>query len=392
MAIHVISRKKKALLTLIDFIIHLAFIVYRFISLQRFFKPRKKSSGIIKRILILNTGFMGDSILNIPLIKAVRKQYEQAEIVMLVKPKFIGLWKDFKHVDTLMMYDAPWVRYGQPVRFSDAVTCLKLRRLLRSMEFDLALDSRADLRNNMLLLHGSGAHRRVGFGSTGGEYFLTDVVPWHHRHELDNSRALADYLGCRIEDEEAVPKLDVSEENVVRARHLLEHHDITGKLIVLCPFAGYPNKEWPLDRFARLTERLAREYAAKIMIIGGGGDIAGSQRLETMVTNKNTCINLTGMMKIEQITALLSISDMVVGCDSGLLHLAAAVGCKTAVLMGPTDPARWRPRGPEEKNVVIHRAVPCAPCGLLNQCAYNRRCLRTITVDAVMKTINPLIS
>lgn len=368
----VINRKKAVGIAIIDFFVAILYWIYYLLTLRFILRKKGKS---INNILIVNSGYLGDSILNIPMIKAIRAKYKDSKITMLVNPKFLDLWNNFKEVDQILTYDFPWIRYGYKIKLSDIKNYLKFIKKLKNLNFDMVIDSRGDIRNNFLILHASKAWKRVGFGITGGSYFLTDVVKWGYQHEVDNSLEIAKYLGCNIK--ENIPKLDVSKKDMTYINQLLKKNKITGKKIVIAPGAGYPTKEWPLENWTKLINELTKKY--KIILAGSPKD--------TKYEKLPNDINLIGKLKLTQSAALMKSSNLLISPDSGSAHLAAAVGTKTITLIGPTDPIRWRPYGPKNKHILVKSKVKCSPCGLLFRCKYNIKCMKEIKVEDVLKEV-----
>lgn len=334
----------------------------------------------IKKILIVNSGYIGDSVLNSVLLHNMRRCYKNAEIHMLVNPKFADLWKK---VDKLVFYDAPWIRYGHVLGVRDIFDYFRFSKKLRKEKYGLVVDTRGDFRNNYLLLYRSGAKQRVGFGYTGGSYLLTEDVGFlEGQHEVEKCFSVLEKLGCKIVDK--YPILNLDKKDVLEARKILK-----GLNIAVNPFAGYPTKEWGVDKFSDLVNKLFDKYGKKIVLIGGPKDIDKGKELVKMV-GKDKVLNLIGKMKLDKTAALLSECDILIGCDSGPMHIAAAVGCDTIALFGPTDEKRWRPYG-KGKHVVVKKDIDCSPCGLLNKCKFGKKCMDMIEVKDVMKEVGDVL-
>lgn len=382
--VKVINKNRGMFILILDFLIIILFRIYHILTFR--WIP-KKSNKEIKNILIINSGYLGDSILNIPLIKAVREKYKKASITMLVNPKFLDLWKGFKEADNIIMYDAPWLRYG--MKISDWIEYLKTYpkfiKNIRKQKFDMAIDSRGDFRNNLLLLYNSGAKRRVGFGITGGSYFLTDKVRWKYQHEVKNSLEIAKHLKCKLK--EKIPRLDVRKKDAEFIKELLKKYKIrpSEKKIIIAPGAGYSLKEWPIEKWIALVNKIVKKHKARIFLTGSPKDKKYSRIMDFV--NKNNTINLIGKIKLGQSIALIKSSDLLISPDSGSGHIAAAVGTKTITLIGPTDPNRWMPYGEKNNHLLVKSKEKCSPCGLLYKCKYKKICMKKIYPKDVMKKI-----
>ncbi|MCK4521242.1 MAG: glycosyltransferase family 9 protein [Nanoarchaeota archaeon] len=384
--VKVINKKKAIIIFLINMVLMILFRLYQLITFQWLRIDRNIK---IKKILIINSGYIGDSILSIPLINNLRNCCKDAKISLVINPKFIDLWKNNKNIDNIILYDAPWIRYKKGFNIKDILTYLKFIKKIRKQRFDLAIDTRGDFRNNLLFLYLSGAKQRIGFGYTGGSYFLTKNVKYKQGiHEVEKNLSLLKAINCPIK--ETIPELDVKKQDITKIKRILAKNKIN-KRIVINPFAGYPSKEWPLEKFAELIDNLIKKYKTKIIIIGGSNDIQKSESLLQKIQNKDKIINLTGKLKLMQTAALLSLSDLLIGVDSGPMHMASAVGCKTITLIGPTDYRRWGPYGDKKEHIIIKRNVKCWPCGLLYKCDYDKKCMLSITVEDVLEKVRGLL-
>jgi ADP-heptose:LPS heptosyltransferase len=146
-------------------------------------------------------------------------------------------------------------------------------------------------------------------------------------------------------------------------RRLVEDLDWLGDqpLIIIHP-GGASNpletnvqKQWPSERFVRLGNYLAREYNARIVLVGAEAD----KELVTAVSGmmSNPSVNLAGQLSLGEIGALCEVADLYVGNDTGPTHVAAAVGCPTLAIFGPSDPATSKPYGTKGKVVALWKEV-----------------------------------
>ena len=370
-----INNKRTIILALIDLVLRFLYYVYNALSFRWIYKKNKYS---IKKILIINSGYLGDSILNIPMIKSIKKKYKKAKITLLINPKFLDIWKDFKGVDEVITYDFPWIRYKYGLKIKDLIDYWRFIKKIRNKRFDMALDSRGDLRNNWLILYNSRAWKRIGFGLTGGSYFLTDKVKWKYQHEVKNSLEIAKYLKCDIE--EKTPKLEIKD------RYQLPK----GQNIVIAPGAGYPTKEWSIEKWSGLINALTNQENINIFLTGSPND-SKYEKIVKLIKNKKKITNLIGKITLSKTTSLIKQADLLISPDSGSMHIAAAVGTKTITLVGPTDPIRWRAYGLKENHIIIKKKINCSPCGQFYNCKYNKKCMSLIRIEDVIKMVNELI-
>jgi heptosyltransferase-2 len=183
---------------------------------------------------------------------------------------------------------------------------------------------------------------------------------------------------------EAVPdaSLQISETRKTDAADFLRSSGVreVEPVVALCP--GSINsraKRWPAEDYASLADRLIDSRHQVLLI--GSADEADVTR-EVTKRMRNDPVVLTGKTSLEQITAVLSLVDLVVTNDTGPAHLAAALGRPTLVIFGPTNPLTTRPFAPEAE--VLRHPPDCAPC-MLRDCPIDHRCMTAITVDEVFE-------
>jgi ADP-heptose:LPS heptosyltransferase len=152
-------------------------------------------------------------------------------------------------------------------------------------------------------------------------------------------------------------------------------------VVAIHPGSGSPAKNWPAERFAALATQLQRERRARIVLLSGPADeIAGAsmRRVQDAILLQEPPLAL--------LAAILSRCRLYVGNDSGVSHLAAAVGVPTVAIFGPTDPEVWAPRGPAVR--IVREAAPCAPCAPSQRQAWQECvCLEAVSVQMVMDAI-----
>ena len=232
------------------------------------------------------------------------------------------------------------------------------------------------------------APRRIGFAAGGRGSLLTDAIPMPtpREHQVDESARLVEPLG--VEVGERVPRLASPAEGSperVTVRRLLAEAGAAGNGDVVIGIhlgAAYgPSKLWPTERIAELCRTLAARGDIPVLIGAADGlDAAGR------LTRETPARSLVGRDSPELLTALLSEIDAVVCGDTGVAHLAAAVGTPAVVLFGPTDPRLSAPRG--RVRVMTH-PVACAPC-YYRTCPIEHPCLRGIAAGDVAEGLSAL--
>jgi len=156
-----------------------------------------------------------------------------------------------------------------------------------------------------------------------------------------------------------------------------------GKILVLCPGAEYgPAKRWPVEHFAALA-REAHASGWRVWLMGSDKDSAVAEQIDTLADG--VCRNLAGQTSLAEAVDLMSLADVVVSNDSGLMHVAAALDKKVIALYGSSDPGFTPPL--HAQAVILHQPIACAPC-FERECPLGHmRCLRDISPERVFAAL-----
>jgi ADP-heptose:LPS heptosyltransferase len=164
-------------------------------------------------------------------------------------------------------------------------------------------------------------------------------------------------------------------------------------LVAIHPGSGAPIKSWPVPRWAAVIQTLRARHDAEIVLTGGLGERDLVRQIADLV--EPGPLTLAGETTLDQLAALFAACDLVLGGDSGPLHLAAAVGTPTVRLYGPTDVREFGPWPQNGPHVALAAGLPCQPCrNLLDPpCGATElpACLRAITPEIVAAAIRELI-
>jgi ADP-heptose:LPS heptosyltransferase len=343
---------------------------------------RRTSHGAPKRILLLRIERIGDLLMALDAIADVAAAAPGAEIDLVVGSWNASLARAIRGVHRIETLDARWLaRDGEGL---DLPQLLRRASKWRERQYDLAINFEPDLRTQLLLAT-SGAARLVGFASGGGGPLLDVALAFNPRDRTgDNARRL---VAAALEVPSAAhsARLEIPPAARERARELL--HGSSLPLIGVHVSGGREIKQWPVDRFAELSARLARERGATIVLTGSPVDAAlvhlARQRLRSLRT-----VDVSGALDLVTLAAVLERLDLFVTGDTGPMHLAAAVGTPVVAVFGPSDPNRYAPRG--ERHRVVRVDLPCSPCNRIrrppSRCAgHTPDCLASIDVDRVFE-------
>jgi lipopolysaccharide heptosyltransferase II len=266
----------------------------------------------------------------------------------------------------------------------------RLIRLIREEKYDAVLDLQGLFRSGVIS-YLSGARLRVGFANAREWaplfYNRKISVPTVQMHAIDRYLLFLDQLG--LSKEAFDYGLCMEEGAKVAVAKLLLQQGISGDgaLIILNPNARWETKKWLPERFAALAGRLVNELDSQVVIIGTPSERKEAEGITALTGGR--IINLAGATGLLELGALLERADLMITCDSGPMHLAAAVGTRVLALFGPTDPARTGPYGQGHR--VITKGIDCSPC-LKRTCSKERlECMEAISVGEVFEEVRRIL-
>jgi heptosyltransferase-2 len=337
----------------------------------------------IDRILIRSTNWVGDAILTTPAIRAVRKNFPDAEVSILAKPWVAPVFYNNPDIDHLLVYDSEGRHKGLAGK-------VRVSRSLRKGRFDLAVL----LQNAFeaaLLAYLAGIPRRLGYKTDGRHLLLTHGVGVEPKlrevHETEYYLGILEGAGLGRAGLELTLRVSNEERNEADV-FLSKHRVDSGELLVgVSPGATYgPAKRWFPDRFAALCDRLQESYGVSIVILGGPGDAAvGDQVSRSM---KNPPVNLCGKTTLRQAISVINKCHLFITNDSGLMHVAAALDIPLVAIFGSTNPVTTGPGG--TKSHIVRVPMDCSPC-LKPHCPQDHRCMKEITVDKVYEVARAVL-
>lgn len=342
------------------------------------------------KILIRATNWVGDAIMALPALRAVRSRFPEAEIAIVARPYVADIYCDQQICNHLIAYDPNGAHAG----FSGRE---RLAAELRALKFDVAL-----LLQNAFdaawLAWRAQIPERIGYARDRRSLLLTKPVPVPKSGEIPaHERFYYLELLRRVGWIESLPEADfitltVPEEKRRNAENFLSHAGARTGVLRIATGAGasYGSaKCWPPSRFAELANRLQSQTDADVILFGPATEAAVSNAIAAEM--RRPPIDLTGKTAIAELPALLSQCHLFLGNDSGAMHVAAAVGLPVVAVFGPTDPHGTAPVTPR-CNIVQEKPY-CSPC-FLRRCPTDHRCMTKITpemVEAAAKTWLPKI-
>jgi heptosyltransferase-2 len=335
------------------------------------------------KIMVRSTNWIGDAVMGLPALEALRERFPGAEIVVVSKPWMSEVYKSHPAVNRQIVYDAEGEHAGRR-GFS------KLIHRLQEENFDGAILFQNAFHAAWMAWRAR-IPVRLGYARDGRSALLTDAIeappPAAYGHQSYYYLHLLFRAGL-IEQPEAPRPLTqtwLSVDNAERAwaRRELDSLGLHGPrfLVGIAPGAAFgPAKRWPAERFAALADRLVTALNADVLIFGSRSERSLADEIARQM--EHTPSVLAGETTLRQSMALLECCRLVVTNDSGLMHLASALGLPVAATFGSTDERATGPLGPNAR-IVKHR-VACSPCGL-RTCPIDFRCMEGLSVASVYR-------
>jgi heptosyltransferase-2 len=335
-------------------------------------------SAAPKKILVIQTAFLGDAVLTTPLLGAIHQQFPQARLSVLCTPQIADVFARHPAVSDVMVFDKRGAERSWTARWT-------LVKRLSSEHFDLAIIPHRSL-TSALAAYLAGIPRRVGFSASQGRWFLTDVVPFRWGvHDINRNLALMNVFGVQNPSGELWLKPDPAA--VRRVAERLQSVGVRQTLIGINAGSVWATKRWLSEGFAVVADRMIRELDASVIFVGGDRDSESIGKIFTMMKEKP--INWIGKTSLQELVALIARCQAFLTNDSGPLHIAVASQVPTVAIFGPTTrELGFFPYGPGHR--VIERDLDCRPCGLhgADRCPLGHfRCMKDISADEVFEAV-----
>jgi heptosyltransferase-2 len=335
-----------------------------------------------EKVLIRGVNWVGDAVMSMPAIRAVRRAYPGAHISLLVKPWVAPLFDKSPDIDEAILYDEKFKGIGGRLRLAEV---LRRERFDRAILLQNAFDA-------ALIAYLARIPERVGFGRDFRSILLTNAVEFggedRRMRHIDYYLELLKRAG--IDAPYSDPWIHLSLEERLEARERLGN--LKRPLVGINPGAQFgPAKQWMPERFASLITRIVEDLGGSAVVLGGPGEaaLAGSI-LSASSADPSRAISMAGRTTLRELAALVSECEALVTTDSGPMHIGYATGTPLVAIFGSTSPALTGPVGYGHR--VIQHMAECAPC-FERKCGEEdkMRCMEAVTVDEVFETLRQLL-
>lgn len=328
-----------------------------------------------KNILIRGTNWIGDAVMTLPAVAAIRNNFPEAKISILAKPWVSEIYKMGSHVDRIIPFNDPGIHSGVKGK-------IKLAEELKSENFDMAILLQNAI-EAAIITWLAGIPVRAGYNSDARGLLLTHSVQRTKEiksvHQTQYYLEMLASLGFKIPENKNF--FQPGEEYRILGEELLKKYHVKQQALIvgISPGAAYgPAKRWLPERFAAVADRLIDENLGQVILFGSADDRAVVSQVEQSA--RNYMINVSGKTDLKEAMALILKCSLFITNDSGLMHIAGTMNTPTVAIFGSTNPATTSPAG--EKSVVIYKRASCSPC-LKQVCPTDFRCMENISVDDV---------
>ncbi len=343
-------------------------------------------------ILVIKLSAIGDVIHTLPALNAIRDAYPAAHITWLVEEAAADLVVGHRALDrVLVSRRKKWINdFKSGHRIKALGQAVQFVKTLRDTRYDIIIDFHALLKSGLLVFLAKGK-RKIGFGK-GMQHmehsylFLNEKIPAVSMeiHALDRQLVLAEAIGAKPGAIQY--HIPVAAQDKAGVRMLLKKMKIQADkpIVAINPVALWDTKLWFNDRFAKLSDRLIREYGFQIVFTGANTDRSTIKEILGMMNEK--AVSLAGRTSLRMLAALYEKAGFVVSTDTGPMHLAAAMGTPVIAVFGPTAPWRTGPYGKQHQ--VVRADLDCSPC--FKRVCKTCDCMGQISIDKVMDAVDDI--
>ena len=332
------------------------------------------------KIVVRAPNWIGDSVLALPAVRSLSKNFPEAQIWIAAKDWVKDLFQSHDFIKGIIPLPAA----------NDIKSMRRSAKIIKACHFDTGV-LLANSFGSALLFYLAKIPHRWGYSRDGRGFLLTRKASLKRQnpsHQADYYMALISGLGMKIHS----PKLflPLTQEEKEDARKLLLSHGIELKrpLVILNPGASYgPAKRWPAQNYAELGRLLQERNKASLLITGAADEDELARTIASLLVTKP--LLLTGQTDLRRLAGLISQSALFVTNDSGPMHMANALGVPIIAIFGPTDPSTTGPF--QDPAVVIKKDTICWPCSY-RDCLFDHRCMTAISPEEIFAACQRFVS
>lgn len=334
-----------------------------------------------QRIALIKPSALGDIAHALPVATMLRQRFPQGELSWIVNTAYASLLENHPDLDEVIPYDRGLIKKHL---FDGMNYHARFFRQLRTRRFDMVIDLQGLFRS-ALLVKATGARWKIGLFSAreGARLFYNHILPddlWN-MHAVDRYWLVAEALGIGQERKQfRFPSLDAE-----RNRWLATLAALPRPWVMMNLGTRWETKRWPVDHFAILGQHVTMTSSGSTILVGGPDEASLAQRYQEKWSRN--VVNTVGKTSLRDLTAVLSLADLVISNDSGPLHLAVALGKPVLSPFTCTSSIRTGPYG--QPGGVVSTTVPCA-ASYVKTCSH-MSCMSELTPTRLLPTLDNLL-
>ncbi len=341
----------------------------------------------MERLLVAQTGFLGDVVLTTPLLSTLRRELDLESLTVLTTPQARPLVQAHPAVDQVLVDSKRGDDRG-------LLGLLQTARRLRRQQFTLTVAPHKSFRTALLLAL-AGIPHRVGFRQSPGWFLYHQTAQRDtDRHEVERILCIMRAFGLEPEACDRTPYVAYQPAARTNAQRLLNDAQLTASdpVFIVCPGSVWYTKRWPTAGYSSLVRSLARHYG-RVVLCGGPDDVPIARQVEAQA-QVSGLLNLAGQADLQTFMALIDRAQAVISNDSAPMHLAVARQVPVVAIFCATTPSLGY--GPYSDNAVIveKKDLFCRPCRRHGGPACPRgteECMQLVTAQDVLAGVDGLL-
>jgi ADP-heptose:LPS heptosyltransferase len=352
----------------------------------------------VKKIAILRSGALGDFIVVLPAIRAIRNAYPQAEIVLIGKPWLEEFLKD-ERTDVDRFVAVP-IKKGVREEKGKTESPEEIERFLQAMQneaFDIVIQFQGKGISANPFIKQFGAKLTVGLTSPESEQLDREVKYYYYQSEPLRYLEVAGLIGAEASALE--PEIEVLQKDLEEAENYLAQFE-RKQFVILHPFAIDIRRSWPLEKFCELAD-IFFERGYQVIFSGSNDD---KELIDDGIEGMTySAINSSGKLSLSGLIGLMTKSELVISSDTGPLHLARAAGAKTVGIYWAPNLINWGPLFRNNHRPVVSWKMECPLCGAVPNdpfpyepvsvtCSHNLSFVQNIDLGQVLKEVDELLN
>lgn len=343
-------------------------------------------------VLLIQLGDIGDVVLTSPSLKAVKENYPNAAVSILVSKPFGCLLSSDPNV-----HEVVEVSKSRGPFLSRLRQHLSLMRRIRRAHYDLVVDLRTGDRGAILTLL-TGARVRIGRPGTKQQFWhglaytntikKLEAAPPPAHPGADQSLCILRQIGITAND--TTPHLFISKQDRATAAALFNKSGLPAGAhwVTINPYSRWKYKEWDNIKWGQVIDRLWEAYRIPSVLVGSAEEAAGCEKITS--GREGSTFNLAGKTTLGELAAVISMSSLHLGVDSAASHIAAALDVPTVTIHGPTDWRAWRIA--DERHRIVTPIMECVPCSRMGcDDTGKSECLEQLETATVLEVIESLL-